>query len=193
VLLGLLFLTPSTNAQTHEPATSDTLGINIGDKAPTFQAKADSGKLWKSDNHIGKSILVVYFFPAALTGGWTRQAVSYRDDSEALKKLGAQIIGVSGDTVEGQRIFKKVNDLNFTLLADTEGNVAKAFGVPLGKGGTINKTINGEDFSLTRGVSAKRWTFIIGKNGKIVYKDTGVKAALDSENTISAIKALTAE
>jgi len=107
--------------------------------------------------------------------------------------LGAQIIGVSGDTVEGQRIFKKVNDLNFTLLADTEGNVAKAFGVPLSKGGTVNKTINGEDFSLTREVTAKRWTFIIGKDGKIAHKDTGVKAALDSENTITAIKALTAE
>ena len=69
MLLGLLFLTQPTNAQTHEPATPDTIEINIGDKAPTFQAKADSGKLWKSDDHIGKSILVVYFFPAALTGG----------------------------------------------------------------------------------------------------------------------------
>jgi thioredoxin-dependent peroxiredoxin len=107
--------------------------------------------------------------------------------------MGATVIGVSGDTVEGQRIFKKVNDLNFTLLADTEGNVAKAFGVPLRKGGTVNKTIKGEDFSLTRHVTAKRWTFIIDKNGKVVHKDTGVKAALDSKNTITAIKELTAE
>ena len=107
--------------------------------------------------------------------------------------MGAQVIGVSGDTVEGQRIFKKVNDLNFTLLADTEGNVAKAFGVPLRKGGTVNKTINGEDFSLTRNVTAKRWTFIIGKDGKIVHKDTGVKAAMDSQNTITALKTLTSE
>jgi thioredoxin-dependent peroxiredoxin len=107
--------------------------------------------------------------------------------------MGATVIGVSGDTVEGQRIFKKVNDLNFTLLADTEGNVAKAFGVPLRKGGTVNKTIKGEDFSLTRHVTAKRWTFIIDKNGKVVHKDTGVKAALDSKNTITTIKELTAE
>ncbi|MFT5369499.1 MAG: peroxiredoxin Q/BCP [Candidatus Latescibacterota bacterium] len=107
--------------------------------------------------------------------------------------MGATVIGVSGDTVEGQRIFKKVNDLNFALLADTEGNVAKTFGVPLRKGGTVNKTINGEEFSLTRNVTAKRWTFIIGKDGKIIHKDTGVKAALDSDNTIAALKALTAE
>ena len=107
--------------------------------------------------------------------------------------MGATVIGVSGDTVEGQRIFKKVNDLNFTLLADTEGSVAKAFGVPVRKGGTVNKTIKGEDFSLTRHVTAKRWTFIIGKDGKIVHKDTGVKAALDSENTMTALKELTTE
>lgn len=70
-LSGLLFLTLPTYAQSHghEHATPDTTGLQIGDKAPTFQAKADSGKLWKSDAHVGKGILVVYFFPAALTGG----------------------------------------------------------------------------------------------------------------------------
>jgi len=104
--------------------------------------------------------------------------------------MGAKIIGVSGDTVEGQRIFKKVNDLTFTLLADTEGEVAKAFGVPLRKGGTVNKTIDGEEISLTREVTARRWTFIIDKNGKVVHIDTGAKAASDSKNTMAILKSL---
>lgn len=104
--------------------------------------------------------------------------------------MGAEIVGVSGDSVEGQRIFKKVNDLNFTLLADTEGNVAKAFGVPLRKGGTVNKTINGEDISITRNVTAKRWTFIIDKNGKVVHIDAGAQAASDSKNTMAVLKSL---
>ena len=69
VLLGLLFLTLPQNAHTHELTPPDTTGLGIGDNVPTFQAKADSGKLWKSTDHIGNSIWVVYFFPAALTGG----------------------------------------------------------------------------------------------------------------------------
>jgi len=67
VLLGVLCLTLPTHA--HEHAKPDTTGLQVGDPVPAFQAKADSGKLWKSDDHVGKGILVVYFFPAALTGG----------------------------------------------------------------------------------------------------------------------------
>lgn len=71
VLSGVLFLTLPIYAQTHahEHATPDTTGLQVGDPAPAFQAKADSGKLWKSADHVGKGIVVVYFFPAALTGG----------------------------------------------------------------------------------------------------------------------------
>ena len=67
VLVGLFCLTVPTHA--HDHAKPDTTGLQVGNAAPTFQAKADSGKLWKSNDHVGKSILVVYFFPAALTGG----------------------------------------------------------------------------------------------------------------------------
>jgi len=88
------------------------------------------------------------------------------------------------------RIFKKVNKLNFTLLSDSDGMVAKAFGVPLRKGGTVTKTVEGEEIVLSRGVTAKRWTFVIGKDGKIVHKDTGAKAAIDSQNTLAALKVL---
>ncbi|MFT5369500.1 MAG: hypothetical protein ACI8V2_004477 [Candidatus Latescibacterota bacterium] len=71
VLSGLLLLALPVQAQTHEHehAITEPTGLNIGDSAPTFEAKADNGKLWKSDAHVGKGILVVYFFPAALTGG----------------------------------------------------------------------------------------------------------------------------
>jgi hypothetical protein len=71
VLSALLFLALPIHAQTHghEHAAPDTTGLQAGDVAPAFQAKADSGKLWKSGDHVGKDILVVYFFPAALTGG----------------------------------------------------------------------------------------------------------------------------
>ena len=69
VLSALLFLAVPIQTHAHEHAAPDTTGLQVEDAAPAFQAKADRGKLWKSGDHVGKDILVVYFFPAALTGG----------------------------------------------------------------------------------------------------------------------------
>src|SRR5581483_1290619 len=91
---------------------------------------------WKSSDHVGKKILVVYFYPADLTSGCTKQACGFRDDMKKLTEKGVEVVGVSGDSVKNHQIFKKVHDLNFTLLADEDGSIAKKFGVPVGKGGT---------------------------------------------------------
>lgn len=64
----LSFLIFPLHVQAQE-TTQDSAAVHIGDVAPSFQAKADNGKLWKSEDHIGKGTLIVYFFPAALTGG----------------------------------------------------------------------------------------------------------------------------
>ena len=165
-------------------------GLKPGDAAPVFDAKDDRGKVWKSADHVGKKVLVVYFYPAAMTGGCTKQACSYRDDRQALLDLGAEVVGVSGDTVEGQAIFKKAHGLNFTLLADEDGAVARGFGVPVGEGSSITRTVDDEEVILTRGVTAKRWTFVIGKDGKIAYKNREVKAAMDSEDILAVVKKL---
>jgi len=57
--------------------------------------------------HVGKKILVVYFYPASFTGGCTKQACAYRDDQKALNDAGAEVVGVSGDQVKNQEAFKK--------------------------------------------------------------------------------------
>ena len=103
---------------------------------------------------------------------------------------GVEVLGVSGDTVKGQEAFKKVNQLNFTLLADEKGEVAKAFGVPAGKGGTVKAKVDDKEQEFTRGVSAKRWTFVIDKAGKIAFKNTEVKAAEDSKAILAVIEKL---
>lgn len=64
--LGLGLLLTQTGLQAGGPKKG---GVQIGDKAPQFQAKDDQGKTWKSTAHVGKNYLVVFFFPAALTGG----------------------------------------------------------------------------------------------------------------------------
>src|SRR6266851_5268897 len=107
----------------------DKVDLKVGDAAPSFSAKDDTGADWKSADHVGKKILVVYFYPASFTGGCTKQACAYRDNQKALNDAGAEVVGVSGDQVKNQEAFKKFHKLNFTLLADDKGEVGKAFGV----------------------------------------------------------------
>lgn len=164
--------------------------VNVGDSAPAFTSIDDQGKGWKSTDHVGKKILVVYFYPADLTGGCTKQACGFRDDMKKLQGKDVEVIGVSGDSARNHQIFKKEHDLNFTLLADEDGSVAKKFGVPLRAGGSINRKIDGKDVTLTRGVTAARWTFVIDKNGKIVMKNTKVKAADDSKAILKLVNNL---
>jgi len=163
-------------------------GLAIGDKAPLFKAKADDGSTWDINNYLGKNLIVVYFYPAAMTGGCTKQACSYRDHRTELQTAGVEVVGVSGDNVEGLTLFKKAENLNFTLLSDEKGDIAKAFGVPLSDGGSIKRTVEGAEHELVRGVTAKRWTFIIGKDRKIVYKNESVNPEKDTEEVLNFIK-----
>ena len=162
--------------------------LAIGDKAPAFNAKTDDGSTWKLADYVGKKNVVVYFYPAAMTGGCTKQACAYRDAQPAIESANAVVVGISGDNVEGLKLFKKAENLNFTLLSDESGEIAKSFGVPLRDGGKITREIEGQSYDLVRGVSASRWTFIIDKKGNIVYKNEQVDAAKDAEAVLAFLK-----
>lgn len=162
--------------------------LEVGDKIPNFEAVADDGETWKSGNIVGKKNLVVYFYPAAMTGGCTKQACAYRDAQEDLSSVDAEVVGISGDEVENLELFKRANNLNFTLLSDPDGEIARLFGVPVRDGGSIEREVDGELHTLTRGLTTSRWTFIIDKQGKVVYKSTEVNAAEDSKAVLEALK-----
>lgn len=163
-------------------------GLEPGDKVPEFQATAADGTTWNFENHVGDKYIVLYFYPAAMTGGCTAQACSYRDLSSDLESEDAMVVGVSGDNVEGLQVFKKAHNLNFTLLSDESGEIASLFGVPTREGGTITREVEGKEVELERGTTANRWTFIIDKNGKIVYKNDEVNATKDTEEVLSFLK-----
>jgi thioredoxin-dependent peroxiredoxin len=165
--------------------------LKVGDQAPAFSSTDDEGKTWKSTDHVGKKILVVYFYPADMTGGCTKQACGFRDDMAKLIEKGIEVVGVSGDSAKNHQVFKSVHKLNFALLADEDGSVAKKFGVPLGKGGSFKtKDAEGNPVELIRGVTAKRWTFVIGKDGTIAYKNTNVDAAKDAKTIAEVVSKL---
>ena len=185
--MGLLSLAVSAVWSGSVLFAEDKVYLKVGDPAPKFEAFDDTGKPWHSSDHVGKHTIVVYFYPADLTGGCTKQACGFRDDMAKLKDQGVEVVGVSGDSVKNHVLFKKIHELNFTLLADEKGTVAKAFGVPLSPGKTLTQNIDGKPVELTRGVTAARWTFVIDKAGKIALKNTEVKAADDSKAILKVI------
>ena len=179
-LIGFLILSLTTCAQNSNE-------LNIGDQVSEFSGIDDTGNEWNSTN-IKTNFLVVYFYPAAMTGGCTAQACAYRDDKATFDKIGATIIGVSGDEVKNLKYFKESSQLNFTLISDSDGVISKTFGVPTKEGGSITREIGGENYLLSRGITASRWTFVLDKNRKIIYKNAEVNAAEDSKKVLEIIK-----
>jgi peroxiredoxin Q/BCP len=104
--------------------------INVGDAAPLASALSDAGdRVNLADVYAKNKYTLVYFYPRADTPGCTAQGCSLRDAYEKLTEKGVAVIGVSTDSVKAQAEFKAKYNLPFTLLADTEGAVIKAFGV----------------------------------------------------------------
>jgi peroxiredoxin Q/BCP len=159
--------------------------LSVGDKIPLFKATADDGSTWDISKFIGKDYIVIFFFPGAMTGGCTKQACSYRDHQKALVSANAIVVGISGDKIENLKLFRQADSLNFPLLSDEKGSIAGSFGVPIGEGGSIKRTVEGVEHELVRDISIKRWTFIAGKDGKIIYKNEAVDAEKDSEEVLN--------
>jgi thioredoxin-dependent peroxiredoxin len=172
-------------------AENPLVSLEQGDLAPKLSAVDDTGRIWKSSDHVGKNIVVVFFYPADLTTGCTTQACGFQRHLAELKTAGADVVGVSGDSVTNHQLFKKTCSLSFPLLADEDGKVAGAFGVPIRGGGNITRVVQGQQKRLTRGVTAQRWTFVIGLDGTIIHKDTAVDAAKDGQSVLKVVRQLT--
>jgi peroxiredoxin Q/BCP len=166
---------------------SSIFALDTGSDAPSFSLLDQNGEKWHSSDFLNKKNILIFFYPAAMTGGCTKQACSYRDDFAKWQSRDFEIIGISGDKPANLKLFQKAENLNFTLLSDIDGKTAKAFGVPTGNGGQIQKFFQGERFTLERGVTSKRWTFVISKEGKIIYRNDKVNPAKDSEMVLKSI------
>jgi len=162
--------------------------LNVGDKAPNIVLNDQDGNLWRLNDHLGEKNIVVYFYPAAMTGGCTKQACSYRDSKSDLEEQGIVVVGISSDAVKNLKVFQQAHQLNFNLLSDASGEIAKKYGVPIEEGGTIQRKVGEEEISLDRSYTPDRWTFIIDKEGKIVNINKEVEAAKDSQNILEFLK-----
>jgi peroxiredoxin Q/BCP len=104
--------------------------IGVGDTAPDFTLPAQDGSPVTLSSFRGEKVVVLYFYPKDETAGCTREACAFRDSHDAFAEAGAQVIGVSSDSVASHDRFAKKHGLPFTLVADADGGVRDAYGVP---------------------------------------------------------------
>lgn len=98
------------------------------------------------------------------------------------------VVGVSGETPETQALFRKANNLPFPLLGDFDGSVSKAFGVAILRSGADGKAkVDGKDITFKRGQMPARWTFVIGKDGKILSKNEKASAKDDARQALEIL------
>jgi thioredoxin-dependent peroxiredoxin len=103
--------------------------MHSGDVAPDFTLSDQNGKSVTLSNLLTSGPVVIFFYPAAMTTGCTKEACHFRDIAAEFEAVGAQRIGISMDSVEKQAEFGHMHSLDYPLLADTDGSVAKTYGV----------------------------------------------------------------
>ncbi|HEX3725379.1 MAG TPA: thioredoxin-dependent thiol peroxidase [Pirellulales bacterium] len=153
--------------------------VEPGTPAPDFMLSTDGGKNFKLSSLKGKPV-VLYFYPKDDTPGCTREACAFRDASQALAKLGAEVYGISADDVTSHQKFRDKFQLNFSLLADTDHEVAEKYGA------WREKNLYGK-----KSMGIQRSTFLVDSQGKLarVWKKVNVDG--HDQEVLAAIKELT--
>src|SRR5271155_1602340 len=103
----------------------------VGDMAPAFTGYDQNSNLVNSADHIGKKIVLLYFYPKDFTGGCTKEACGLRDRMGDLQADNVEVIGVSHDSVDSHKKFIEKYNLNFTLVADPDGKIISEYDVKM--------------------------------------------------------------
>jgi peroxiredoxin Q/BCP len=125
--------------------------VKVGDVAPDFRLESQSGSFGLKDM-LGEKDVVLYFYPKDNTPGCTTEAMRFRYSYEVFKDLGAEVIGISSDSVGSHRDFASKCNLPFTILSDSGGKVRRLYGVP-----------------SSLGLLPGRVTYVIDRKGVVRY------------------------
>lgn len=151
--------------------------LAAGDAAPDFQLPDQDGTIHRLADYAGR-IVVLYFYPRDDTPGCTKQACSFRDTLEEIGAEGAVILGVSVDSAESHRQFRKKHGLNFPLLVDEGAAVASVYGA------WGEKTLYGRT-----SIGMTRATCIIGPDGRLAKVWKRARAAEHGQAVLKALRA----
>jgi len=143
------------------------------DTLPEFELLNQNNERIRSADLVGKSALVIYFYPKDDTSGCTAEACAFRDQFEAFADAGARVFGVSADSVESHKQFAEKHRLSFDLLSDPGNKIRKQFGVPRSM------------FGLLPG----RVTYIFNKEGKLIHQfSSQLKAEKHITEALAALR-----
>jgi peroxiredoxin Q/BCP len=145
----------------------------VGDDAPDFTMQGTDGKTHKLSDYKGKQAVVLAWFPKAKTPGCTLECKSFREFGKELRGYEVAYFTASCDTPEFNKEFSDMHKLDFPILSDPDKSVAKAYGVV-------------HDQRLV----PERWTFYIGKDGKILHIDKEVKTAVHGKDVAAKLDEL---
>lgn len=141
--------------------------LAVGTNAPAFTAKDTNGNTVSLSDFAGKTV-VLYFYPKDDTPGCTKQACSFRDAQADYQGKDVVVLGVSKDDETSHQAFTEKYNLNFPLLADTDGAIIKAYDVD-------------------GGGYAKRVTYVIDGSGKIIHVDAAVNTTTHASDVLAAL------
>jgi len=150
------------------------MALQLGDKIPNFTAIDTKGELFNSERLVGQKPFVIYFYPKDNTRVCTEQACSFRDQYEAFKSFGAEVIGVSGDSVKAHQKFTNQYKLPFILLSDADKKLRKLFGVP-------NDLL---------GLIPGRVTYVVNKEGVIQLVFNSLSGKIHIQKALEMLKSM---
>jgi len=154
-------------------AVGTAADLKPGDPAPDFSLAGSDGKTHKLSDYKGKQAVVIAWFPKAFTGGCTAECKSMRASGAEIRKFDVAYFTASCDDAETNKKFAESLQLDFPILSDPTRATAQAYGVVAGEA-----------------KNAKRWTFYIGKDGKILYVDQAVKTGAHGTDIAAKLKEL---
>ena len=147
--------------------------LKVGDLAPEFTLAGSDGKTYRLSDYHGKQAVVLAWFPKAFTPGCTTECTIMAKHGSKLKQFDVAYFTASVDKVDKNKDFAKSVGADYPILSDPGGEVAREYGVT----GAIQKW-------------ASRWTFYIGRDGKILYIDKDVKPATHADDVAKKLKEL---
>ena len=150
--------------------------LKVGDAAPDFSLAGSDGKTHKLSDYKGKQAIVVAWYPKAFTGGCTKECKSFAEHGKALREYNVAYFTASTDEADYNKKFAESLKVDYPILSDPSLETAKAYGVLKPEGKT-----------------AQRWTFYIGKDGKVLYIDKKVDAANHGTDVAAKLKELGVE
>jgi peroxiredoxin Q/BCP len=152
-------------------------GLAEGDIAPDFTMRDKDGKAIKLSELRGKKSVVVYFYPKDFTPGCTMEATEFSRDYKKFKDAGIEIVGISPDDEESHQKFRDKMGMPYSLVADTENEISKRYGV-----------YGLKSFMGRKYMGVNRSTFLVDKSGKIVKIYRKVKPAGHSQQVLQALQ-----